>query len=300
MFAICSLRCLLDAATLCGCHLWPNKTLSKQLMSLLCCIVVARLKFLPLVESFKSLCQLCVKLSRNMLHRAKQALTGVLGSFYCSRWTHRQIDRHRCPASPLFDAHEWPAELAWAEGSWSQRRALAVRYIWAYKVLQFILSLAAHKPVRVSVQYHISGRKSCTYETLAAPPVKTDEGQGLIVWLWRCQSWFGLAQMFTSWTLTPVQSGHGSDSISPVNTSSQADTEQGLQDLNQRLLETWRQCQKQLRCRKIAVFSQILPSSCILTPSLKHWKALLVSLTESEHNKQKLIIITIVESVLEG
>lgn len=79
-----------------------------------------------------------------MLHCAKQALTEVLGAFYCSRWTHRQIDRHSCTASPLFDAHEWLAELARAESSWGQRRALAVRFMWAYKVLQFILSLAAH------------------------------------------------------------------------------------------------------------------------------------------------------------
>lgn len=220
------------------------KTPSKQVMSLLCCIVGARRKFLPLVESFKSLSQLCVKLSRNMLHRAKQALTEVLGSFYCSRWTHRQIDRHRCPASPLFDAHEWPAELAWAESSWSQRRALAVRYIWAYKVLQLFLALLHINWCGFVCSTRLLGANyfKNTYETLAAPSVKRDERQALIVWLWRCQSWFGLAQMFTSWTLTPVQSGHGSDSISPVNTSSQADKEQGLQDLNQRLLETWRQC----------------------------------------------------------
>ncbi len=78
-----------------------------------------------------------------MIHIAKQALTEVFG-FLLLLQTDRQTDRHRCPASPLFDAHEWLAALAWAESSWGQRRALAVRYMWAYKVLQFIHSLAAH------------------------------------------------------------------------------------------------------------------------------------------------------------
>lgn len=39
---------------------------------------------------------------------------------------------------------------------------------------------------------------------------------------------FGLPQMFTCWTLTPVQSEQGSDSSIPVSMSSQTDTKQGL------------------------------------------------------------------------
>lgn len=35
---------------------------------------------------------------------------------------------------------------------------------------------------------------------------------------------FGLPQMFTCWTLTPVQSEQGSDSSIPVSMSSQTDT----------------------------------------------------------------------------
>ncbi len=109
------------------------------MMSPLFCIVVAQLRFLLLVVSLASnVCHLCVKLSRNKLHSAKQVLTEV-------RWTHGQIDGHRCPGSPLFDAHDWPAALARAESSWGQRHALAVRYTWyVYKVLRFILSLTEH------------------------------------------------------------------------------------------------------------------------------------------------------------
>lgn len=39
---------------------------------------------------------------------------------------------------------------------------------------------------------------------------------------------FGLPQMFTCWTLTPVQSEQVSDSSIPVSMSSQTDTKQGL------------------------------------------------------------------------
>lgn len=189
-------------------------------MSLLFCIVVAPVKFLLFVVSllgFKCLCQLCGKLSRNMLHSEKQALTEVLGCFLLLQ-TDRQIDRHRCPVSPLFDAHEWMAELAQAESSWGQRRALAVRYMWAYKVLRRILSLGAHtKGVHVCASPHccvqsISSKTAC--ETLDSHSALMEASDSV--------------QMFTCRTLTPVQSEHGSESYTPVNMPAQADTEQGI------------------------------------------------------------------------
>lgn len=143
----------------------------------------------------------CVVTSLKCL--ALNAYSGYLYDYYT--FLDGQINRHRCTDSPLFDAHEWLGVLAWAESSWGQRRALAARWQWAF---QHILSYASHtKWLGFCVC-------ACVCTCICTSPL--------------CVCGFGLPQMFTCWTLTPVQSEQGSDSSIPVSMSSQTDTKQGL------------------------------------------------------------------------
>lgn len=141
----------------------------------------------------------CVVTSLKFL--ALNAYSGYLYDYYT--FLDGQINRHRCTDSPLFDAHEWLGVLAWAESSWGQRRALAARWQWAF---QHILSYASHTKWL--------GFCVCACDFT--------ECYGDV------EVGFGLPQMFTCWTLTPVQSEQGSDSSIPVSMSSQTDTKQGL------------------------------------------------------------------------
>lgn len=160
----------------------------------------------------------CVVTSLKCL--ALNAYSGYLYDYYT--FLDGQINRHRCTDSPLFDAHEWLGVLAWAESSWGQRRALAARWQWAF---QHILSYASHtKWLGFCVCACVCARAYAHHHCACARHLIKDftECYGDV------EVGFGLPQMFTCWTLTPVQSEQGSDSSIPVSMSSQTDTKQGL------------------------------------------------------------------------
>lgn len=174
----------------------------------------------------------CVVTSLKCL--ALNVYSGYLYDYYT--FLDGQINRHRCTDSPLFDAHEWLGVLAWAESSWGQRRALAVRWQWAF---QHILSYASHtKWLGFCVC-------ACVCTCICTSPLcvcKTPHQRFHRV-LWRCRSWFWLASdvYMLDTDTCPIRTGiRQLRSCQHVFTDRHQTRPCSLQDHNWRHLETCR------------------------------------------------------------